>query len=387
MKKVLFAIASMAAIDVAYAQSSVTLYGLIDEGVNYISNAKGGQLYNLSSGVHNGDRWGLRGSEDLGGGLKAIFLLENGFEINSGKLNQGGLLFGRQAYVGLGSPYGTVTLGRQYDSIVDYTGPFAVADQWGGNISAHPADLDNFNNDNRVNNSIKYTSVNYAGLTFGGLYSLGGVAGSFSENQIYSLGASYANGPFALAVAYLNIKDPNVSFFGNAVAGATAATNNFGASPVINGFASAKSQQVIGAGTSYQIGAATLGATYSNIQFKNLSGVAGVLNPAGLSGTATFNSMEFNVSYQVTPKILLGGAYGYTRGNSLAGKDGPKYNQFAVGADYFLSKRTDVYVIGIYQKASGTQSDGHEAVASISTLTPSSSDRQSTVRLGIRHKF
>ncbi|SAL29860.1 outer membrane protein (porin) [Caballeronia sordidicola] len=88
------------------------------------------------------------------------------------------------------------------------------------------------------------------------------------------------------------------------------------------------------------------------------------------------------MSYFVARSVLLCAAYDHTRGSSLGGRDGPKYNQFAVGADYFLSKRTDVCVVGILQKASDTQSDGHEAVASISTLTPSISDRLSRVWLG-----
>ncbi|RAF76601.1 porin, partial [Burkholderia multivorans] len=87
-------------------------------------------------------------------GLKAIFTLENGFDVNSGRLGQGSLMFGRQAYVGLSSPYGTVTLGRQYDSVVDFVGPLEAGDQWGGYIAAHPGDLDNFNNAYRVNNAI-----------------------------------------------------------------------------------------------------------------------------------------------------------------------------------------------------------------------------------------
>lgn len=131
MKKSLLALAALGAFaGVAHAQSSVTLYGIIDEGFNVNTNVKGQHLYNLSAGVLQGSRWGLRGTEDLGGGLKAIFVLENGFDENTGKMNQGGLLFGRQAYVGLSSNYGTVTLGRQYDSVVDYVGPLEVGDQW-----------------------------------------------------------------------------------------------------------------------------------------------------------------------------------------------------------------------------------------------------------------
>lgn len=123
----------------AYAQNSVTLYGVIDEGINYNSNASGKRLYNLSSGVMQGSRWGLKGREDLGGGLSALFVLESGFDVNNGKMGQGGLLFGRQAYIGVGSRYGTVTLGRQYDMVVDNLGPFIVGDQWGGYMAAHPA--------------------------------------------------------------------------------------------------------------------------------------------------------------------------------------------------------------------------------------------------------
>jgi predicted porin len=202
MKKSLVALAALGAFAcAAHAQSSVTLYGIIDEGFNINTNAGGAHLYNLSSGVLQGSRWGLRGTEDLGGGLKAVFVLENGFDVNSGRLGQGGLMFGRQAYVGLGSSqFGTVTLGRQYDSVVDYVGPLEVGDQWGGYIAAHPGDLDNFNNAYRTNNAIKFTSVNYAGLTFGGMYSVGGVAGDYSRNQTWSLGAGYTNGPLVLGV-------------------------------------------------------------------------------------------------------------------------------------------------------------------------------------------
>ncbi len=102
----------------------------------------------MTSGSVNGSRWGLRGSEDLGGGLKAIFTLENGFGINDGTLKQGGRLFGRQAFVGLSSDqFGAVTLGRQYDSMVDYVGPLALTGtQYGGTQFAHPFDNDNLNN-------------------------------------------------------------------------------------------------------------------------------------------------------------------------------------------------------------------------------------------------
>lgn len=130
-------------------------------------------------------------------------MLENGFNVFNGRLAQGGAEFGHQAYVGLSTAqFGTVTLGRQYDSVVDYTGTFEVGSQWTTFYGAHPGDLDNMNNSNRVNNAIKFTSANYAGFTFGGMYSLGGVAGQFNRNQIWSVGAGYSRGPLVLGAGY-----------------------------------------------------------------------------------------------------------------------------------------------------------------------------------------
>lgn len=367
----------------AFAQSSVTLYGLIDEGINYNSNAGGHRLYNLSSGIRGGSRWGLSGKEDLGGDLKAIFTLESGFDVNSGKLGQGGLLFGRQAFVGLSSHLGTVTLGRQYDSVVTYVGPFEVGDQWGGITSAHPGDLDNVNNTQRVNNAIKYTSQTYGGLSFGGLYSLGGVAGSVSRDQVWSLGAGYVNGPVTLGVGYLNARNPNVSFFGSSSANANGITT-----PVYSGYASANTYQVIAAGGSYTIGSSTIGATYSNTKFMSLGNTAaGGPNPNHYSGDVTFNNVELNFKYQLTTAVLLGIAYDYTRGGSVNGQEGARYNQGELGAVYALSRATELYVFGVYQKASGIDSTGKAAVAAINQVTASDSDRQAVVRVGIRHVF
>ncbi|TPQ43021.1 porin, partial [Burkholderia ubonensis] len=101
----------------AHAQSSVTLYGTIDAGLDYISNQKSpagaGPAYGVQSGNVSTSRWGLRGNEDLGGGLGAVFTLENGFNGANGKFGNGGDEFGRQAWVGLSShSAGALTFGR-----------------------------------------------------------------------------------------------------------------------------------------------------------------------------------------------------------------------------------------------------------------------------------
>ncbi|KLU21907.1 porin [Caballeronia mineralivorans PML1(12)] len=399
MKKSIMAVAALSMFTgIAHAQSSVTLYGIVDEGLTYNSNAGGSRLYNLVSGGLQNSRWGLRGTEDLGGGVTASFRLENGFNLSNGALSQAnsgstqGLMFGRQAWVGLGNRFGTLTIGRQYDSVVDYLGPLEVGDQWGGSVTAHPGDVDNFNNTGRVNNSIKFASTSYQGFSFSGLYSLGGIAGNFSSNQIWSLGGGYAKGPLTAAVGYLNVRSPNLSLYGNNGASTPAtAAGNFFTSPVSSGFASAHTMQVIGAGGAYTFGIATIGATYSNTKFLSLGNVSSGPNTLKYSGSATFNDVEVNAKFQVTPALVLGAAMNYMKGDAVSSSstlnNGAKYLQGSVGADYFLSQRTDLYFIGTYQKASGTKSTGGDAVAAITGLTPSTSNRQGLLRVGIRHKF
>lgn len=373
----------------AMAQSSVTLYGVIDEGVNYISNVGGHHLYGMSSSVLEGSRWGLRGSEDLGGGLKAIFDLQNGFDDGTGQFQQGGDLFGRRAFMGLASDnWGTVTFGRQYDSVVDYVGAYAAAEQWLGNIGAHASDIDEMATSYRANNSVKYASPPYHGFSFGGLYSFGGVAGSMGTNQIWTLGGKYVAGPVNFGFAYANVRDPNHSFYGN---NAIAPAGNLGmTSPIYSGYASASTEQIIAVGGSYTFGNAKVGAVYTNIQFRGLGNAT--VGPTRLANGTTvangssgkFNDAEANFSYQLTPALQLGIAYNYT------GEDGigdAKYHQVSLGADYALSKRTVVYVVGSYLHASGTNSQGVSAVADIQAIAPSASNEQGIVRFGILHLF
>jgi len=210
MNKSLIAACTMGAFAIsAHAQSSVTLYGTLDAGLVYSNNQLGHSNWQQASGSVSNTYFGLRGSEDLGGGLHAIFTLENGFNLNNGRFTQSNTLFNRQAYVGLKSDqFGTLTLGRQYDSVVDYLGPLALTGtQYGGTQFAHPFDNDNLDNSFRINNSIKYQSTNYAGFKFGAMYGFSNAAGQFSNNRAYSVGASYNYGPLNVAAAYLQLNN------------------------------------------------------------------------------------------------------------------------------------------------------------------------------------
>ena len=273
MKKTLLAAAVVGAFSVtAHAQSSVTLYGLIDAGIAYTSNstttagASGSKNFRATSGLINGSRWGLKGSEDLGGGNKAIFVLENGFSINNGQSGQNGRMFGRQAFVGLqNDKFGAVTIGRQYDSLVDYLAPLTLnGSSFGGTIASHPYDNDNTNNPFRVNNSVKYSSANYNGLTFGGLYGFSNKAGDFANNRAFSAGVNYANGPLTVAAAYLE-RQGNPG--NNNTSGAVDTSN--GGDSVFN----ASKQRVWGIGGNYAFGPATVGLVYTHSQLQGLAGL------------------------------------------------------------------------------------------------------------------
>ena len=174
--------ASAAIAGSAHAQTSVTLYGTIDTSLTYVNHADGSKnlwaLGNSSDGNLSGSRWGLKGAEDLGGGLKAIFQLESGFNPSTGSSAQGGRLFGRQAYVGLtAEQYGSLTLGRQYDPLIDLVQGI-TEDNYFGSVFATPGDVDNYDNSFRVNNAVKYTTPVWNGLQAAAMYSFGGIAGS-----------------------------------------------------------------------------------------------------------------------------------------------------------------------------------------------------------------
>jgi len=364
----------------AHAQSSVTLYGLIDAGITYTNNQGGHAAWQETSGSVNGSRFGLRGAEDLGGGLKAIFTLENGFGINNGTLKQNSRLFGRQAFVGLSSDqFGAVTLGRQYDSMVDYVAPLALTGtQYGGTQFAHPFDNDNLDNSFRVNNSVKFSSVNYGGFKFGGLYGFSNEAGGFADNRAYSFGGSYQYGGLNVAAAYLQLNNSLTgTALSNPTGGAVASDNTFVAGR----------QRTWGAGLNYTFGSATAGFIYTQTNLNQAESItssnSGTSSGLSLGGSsARFQNFEVNGRYLLTPALSIAGAYTYTRAN-FDGKS-PNYNQFNLQTAYSLSKRTDVYLQGVYQRVN--EGSGVDAIINGSTLA-SSTNNQVAVTAGLRHRF
>lgn len=383
---------------VAHAQSSVTLFGLIDTGVDYVSNQRtsqnspnvGGTNWQEFAGNVYTPRWGLRGNEDLGGGLSAVFWLENGFNSTNGTFKNGGDLFGRQAWVGLSSnQYGTLTLGRQYDFMVSYLAPLsATGSGFGGNIAEHPYDNDNLNNDLRLNNAIKFSSVSYNGLKVGAMYAFSGEAGQVSNNNAYSAGVSYSMGPVNLAASYLQInRDPN-----NANASGAVSTGD-GDALTTGGL-----QRMYGAGAQYMFGKSSVGIVWTHTSTEDIAGIwAGGStsnSTSQLNGDyMKFDNFEINGRYFLTPAFSLGASYTYTmgsfEGSGLKGANpsaNPHWNQVMAQADYAFSKRTDVYLEGVYQRVGG----GNNIPAfdaGIYNMNQATGNQQVVVGLGLKTRF
>ena len=158
----------VAASGFTYAQSSVTLYGIVDTGLSYYNHATSHGGSEVGVPTLTGEvpsRWGLKGIEDLGGGYKTFFVLESGFQPGTGLLNYGGRLFGRQANVGVSSDYGSLTLGRQMNMTMyaltnaDVIGPSIHS------IASFDPYLPNSRSDNAVGYLEKFRGVTLGGTT------------------------------------------------------------------------------------------------------------------------------------------------------------------------------------------------------------------------------
>lgn len=217
MKKTLVALAALAVVGAASAQSTVTLYGRLDASVgkNEIKTNAG---YTARTGIANtanpgmnvngsnvsGNRWGMMGTEDLGGGMSAKFQLESGFNVDTGTSAQGAL-FGRHSWVGLAGGFGEVRLGRQTTILADgpwaVTGGYANYDAWGaasatafGNAGSVATDVV------RTNNSLKYLTPNLGGFTGTLVWSPG--ENGPNASKYWSAGAGYVNGPINVQFGY-----------------------------------------------------------------------------------------------------------------------------------------------------------------------------------------
>ena len=408
-KAAVVAATAFAAAAPAFAQSSVTLYGIVDDSIVYQSSqtnlAKtnpGRSNVKMASGIWAGSRFGLKGAEDLGGGNKAIFQLESGFDINSGAQQFTNAMFGRQAWVGLTNPaYGTLTLGRQYTSYYTLLSPYSPTTWLTGYFGAHPGDLDSLDTVYRANNSVVYTSPKFYGFTVSGSYSLAGVPDSVYQGSTWSAALQYQQGPIGAAVAFQRINNAanggGIYSSSSTAINSTAATDGSGqpgVSAVTAGYQRAQAQQRFAVAGGYQFNSAwDISVTYTNVQY--IPGVNSLF-----TDEAVFNTAGTVLHWKATSALDFAAGYSYTWASKANGiNDAASYHQFNLSQYYSLSKRTGLYALEAFQRANGNTlavpsgTTSNRQTAANATIgdgfqsAPSSSRSMFAAGVGIIHRF
>lgn len=384
----------------AVAQNSVTLYGVVDNGFSYqssqttLGSTSGGRsAVKMSNGVWMGSRFGLKGAEELGGGTKAIFTLEEGFSSGTGAQSVSGLMFNRQAFMGVSNEtYGTITLGRQYVSYYQLISPFGPTAILSGYMGAHPGDVDGLDTVYRTNNTVLYMSPKIYGLTVSGSYSFAGVPGSANQGSTWSAAVQYSQGPIGFGAAISRI---NNSTEGGGTFGAESTTSNNGAqtgvSALTNGYQTAQAQQRFAIGGNYVFSNVfDVRAVYTNVQYIPSVG-------SKFADDAIFNTGGVTLHWKPSVVWDVAAAYSYTWATKANGViDSAVYHQMVLSEYYSLSKRTGLYALQGFTRANGqtlgTNGKGNVITATATigdgfNATPSSSRSMFAAIVGIVHRF
>ncbi|CAG9265003.1 porin [Paraburkholderia unamae] len=381
-----------------HAQSSVTLYGTIDNALAWSSNqttlgsaANGHHNFQMAPGTWDGSKFGFQGREDLGNGWAAIFNLMSRFNSANGNAQFTNAMFGQQAWVGMTNPgYGSLTLGRQLTSYYWMISSWSPTNWLTGFSGAHPGDIDNFDTIYKTSNTVLYKSPTFYGLSASGAYALGGVPGSLSTGSSWSAGLQYKLGAFGIGAG--------IERFNNATPGGGAWDPNstasqagqIGVSALTNGYRTAAAQQRIAVAGGYAITSnVDVSATYSNVQY-----VPGI--GSAFRTTAVWNTFGAVVHVRVAAVWDLAAGYSYTRASRANGiASGAQYQQGSLAEYYSLSKQTGIYFLQAYQRAGGQTlgSDGISIIPATATIgdgfnsSPSATRNMMTVAAGLIHRF
>lgn len=334
--------------------STVTIYGVADSFVQFADGAS--RLTRLQSGGLAGSRLGFRGNEDLGGGLRALFTIESGINLDDGTNGQGAF-WGRQAFVGLSSAgVGQLTLGRQYGSLYALTGDFsefsngvygpstAVIGGFGGyepvRGSANSATANG--GPARVNNSARLESASFGGVKVGALWGFGEAAGSTTGTRVADAWVRYTGGPLDAMLSFVDDKVNATGFSVRSISGAAA--YSFGAARLTGGYVSVDDRSTADAdGQGYWIGA----------------------------------------DYRVGPHLVKAQWVENKAENVNVGKT----QALGAGYQYDLSRRTTIYTSLTHFKNEGTTYANRWASALPAGLTNADERDITEFALGVRHTF
>ncbi|MGA0609933.1 porin [Caldimonas sp. KR1-144] len=373
MKKTLVALAALSAMaGAAQAQSSVTLYGIVDAAVRVSDNEGVGHdsRVRVIGGGMSQSRWGIRVDEDLGGGLRTLANLENRFTTDDGT-QQNGVQFS-QAWVGIqSSSWGRITLGRQYNVLFDMMTTTYAPYKFSPYIEAFKPELTvqgaggAAGLGSRNNNMVKYA------LTVGGLTAEAQVSAGEGDPALlksYGAAARYVTGGLGFGGGYIE-------------------------SETVGGL-KAKVYQV---GVAYTMGPLYVNYSYGKNEFD--AGIGAAAISAALFGTAltvpvatnstTVGERELHtvgMTYNFTPAMLVGFQYYYGKQTAVDGSSNGKVDAFSVLFDYAFSKRTDGYIGADYTKLKdGLVING--TFASPATAASTGATDRTSVMVGLRHRF
>jgi len=352
MKKSALALAVLAALFLnnASAQSNVQVYGLIDAGVEAVNHAgaNDGGLVRVVSGGKNTSRWGLRGSEDLGGGLKAVFNLEGGILMDTGAAD--GALFKRQANVGLEGGFGRVVIGRSftttYDLVIKFD-PLGFAPNYSWATTGSATGPSKYGMTTAFDNLIKYTGTSGA-FTYGATVGLGEQPGNSAEGRKYAVGGSWVEGGLGFMAAWEQVNGTTV----------------------------------VATGRRDKTTAFHLGADYRSGQWRYTAGMRGYKLASGRNGVADLRGDTYwgGITRLVGPVTLTGAVYHINTRNLPEARDADP-TMLVARAMYALSKRTDLYLSLAHANAD------HGQLVGLSRDDAGTGSTQSGVTAGIQHRF
>jgi len=369
--------------------SSVTLYGNIDTAINWTNNI--GQNESDYTGVNTQTNswpsyWGLRGSEKLSDNLTAVFNLESGFNSGTGGSNQGGRLFGRQAWVGLKGDWGQLSFGRQYSMLFwsmlnsDIMGPNAHG--LGG--------LDGYIPDRRQDNSILYMG-NFNGIKFGATYAKGRDTNDTAPTGSSACGANYdsenACSSYSAMLGY-DAANWGVNVAYDVLKGSEG--KNWRGSGLDS---SDKSDRRLAINAWTQLDALKLGLVYIN---RNTDGTIGTSK----NGTTNYDLGDrsdlysLGASYALTPAVTIDGSVNYinfknARNTTNSSDESSSSWLYVARVKYALSKRTSVYASAGYVTNNGAAISAANSGSGGTNLdyAPAAGNNQTSVMAGVRHSF
>ena len=350
MKKTLIALATLAAVSgTAFAQSTATIYGIVDLGYQSTKNTVNGASTKqtaMANGTQSGSRIGFKGTEDLGGGLKANFVVEAGIKPDEGDMEFG--KSNRQSFVGLEGGFGSLNLGRQYtlhhvnQGAADMLGNIGNAGYIGG--------LDSLV---RVSNAFTYTSPSFSGFTAAAQIGLGETTTSSTvtekANELSAIRLAYANGPLAVSFANETVKNPTAAFGAITWLGMTAAD--------VAGY---NKRKVNSLAASYDFGIAKVGFVNNNSKFAETGA-----NDLKWKGNTISASMPMGA-------LTLLASTGSGKFSMDGSANSTKASAYQLGASYALSKRTNAFAFTGQTKF---------------TDTGAAADKQTQTTVGVRHSF